>query len=204
MAIINDVGEANDIHPKNKKDPGERLARWALAKDYGKELIYSGPLFKLSAVKDGTIRVTFDQSGVGLKSRDGGALRRFEIAGADKVWKWAEAKIDGTDCVIVSSTEVKAPVAVRYAWAANPEGANLVNSDGLPASIFRTDDWDDAEIKVDNTAQQSASERRVLGDQIKAIATERNKLDKKSPEYRELQKKLQPLMEKYKATAPKK
>ena len=204
MAIINDVGEANDIHPKNKKDPGERLARWALAKDYDKELIYSGPLFKSSSVQDGTIRVTFDQSGAGLKSRDGGALKRFEIAGADKVWKWAEAKIDGPDSVIVSSAEVKAPAAVRYAWAANPEGANLVNSDGLPASIFRTDDWDDVEIKVDNTAQQAASQRRVLGDQIKAIAAERNKLDKKSPEYRELQKKFLPLMEKYKATAPKK
>lgn len=204
MAIINDVGEANDIHPKNKKDPGERLARWALAKDYGKQLIYSGPLFKASEVKDGAIRVTFDQSGAGLKSRDGGALKRFEVAGADKVWKWADAKIDGTDSVLVSCAEVAAPVAVRYAWAANPEGSNLVNSDGLPASVFRTDGWDDVEIKVDTTAQKATTERRVLGDQIKAIAAERNKLDKKSAEYRDLQKKLQPLMEKYKATAPKK
>ena len=204
MAIINDVGEASDIHPKNKKDPGERLARWALAKDYGKQLIYSGPLFKSSELKDGAIRVTFDQSGAGLKSRDGGPLKRFEIAGADKVWKWADAKVDGTDSVLVSSAEVKTPVSVRYAWAANPEGANLVNSYDLPASVFRTDDWDDVEIQVDATAAQAANERRVLADQIKAIAAERNKLDKKSPEYRELQKKLQPLMEKYKATAPKK
>lgn len=203
MAITNDVGEANDIHPKNKKDPGERLARWALAKDYGKQLIYSGPLFKSSEVKDGAIRVTFDHSGTGLKSRDGGALKRFEIAGADKVWKWAEAKVDGTDSVLVSSAEVKTPVAVRYAWAANPEGANLINSDGLPASVFRTDDWNDVEINVD-AAVKYFSDRRALADQIKAIAAERNKLDKKSPEYRELQKKLQPLMEKYKATAPKK
>jgi sialate O-acetylesterase len=204
MAIINDVGEANDIHPKNKKDPGERLARWALAKDYNKELIYSGPLFKSMNVKDGAIRVTFDHAGTGLKSREGSALKRFEIAGADKGWKWADARIDGTDSVIVSSAEVKAPVAVRYAWAANPEGANLVNSDGLPASVFRTDDWDDVEIKVDATALQAATERRTLADQIKAIAAERNKLDKKSPAYRELQQKLQPLMEKFKATAPKK
>lgn len=203
MAIINDVGEANDIHPKNKKDPGERLARWALAKDYGKQLIYSGPLFKSSEVKDGAIRVTFDHSGTGLTSRDGGALKRFEIAGADKVWKWAEAKVDGTDSVLVSSAEVKTPVAVRYAWAANPEGANLINSNGLPASVFRTDDWNDVEINVD-AAVKYFSDRRALADQIKAIAAERNKLDKKSPEYRELQKKLQPLMEKYKATAPKK
>ena len=161
MAIINDVGEANDIHPKNKKDPGERLARWALAKDYGKQLIYSGPLFKSSEVKGSAIRVTFDQAGAGLKSRDGGALKRFEIAGADKKWKWADAKVDGTDSVLVSSAEVKAPAAVRYAWAANPEGANLVNSDGLPASVFRTDDWDDVELQVDVSAQKAAEERRA-------------------------------------------
>jgi sialate O-acetylesterase len=204
MAIINDVGEANDIHPKNKKDPGERLARWALAKDYGKQLIYSGPLFKSSEVKDGAIRVTFDQSGTGLKSRDGGALKRFEIAGADKVWKWADAKVDGTDSVLVSSAEVKSPVAVRYAWAANPEGANLVNSDGLPASVFRTDDWDDVEIKVDATAVKAAEERRAMGAEIRAIGAERAKHDRKSPEYQALNKKFQELMEKYKATAPKK
>ena len=204
MAITNDVGEANDIHPKNKKDPGERLARWALVKDYGKQLLYSGPLFKTSEARDGTIRVTFDQAGEGLKSRDGGALKRFEIAGADKKWKWADAKIDGKEAVIVSSAEVKAPVAVRYAWAANPEGSNLVNSDGLPASVFRTDDWDDVEIQVDASAQKAAEERRELFVLIRAMADERNKLDKKSPEYQALQKKLQPLMEKYKATAPKK
>ncbi|MFN0078354.1 MAG: sialate O-acetylesterase [Prosthecobacter sp.] len=200
MAIINDVGEVNDIHPKNKKDPGERLARWALAKDYGKELIYSGPLFKLSSVKDGAIRVTFDQSGAGLKSRDGGALKRFEIAGADKVWMWADAKIDGTDSVIVSSTEVKAPAAVRYAWAANPEGANLINSEGLPASVFRTDDWDDVEIQVDTAAE----ERRAMGVEIRALATELAKHDRKSPEYQALNQKFQALMTKFKASAPKK
>ncbi|MFM7605218.1 MAG: sialate O-acetylesterase [Prosthecobacter sp.] len=204
MAVTNDVGEAKDIHPKNKKDPGERLARWALAKDYGKALIYSGPLFKSSEAKDGTIRVTFDQVGEGLKSRDGGALKRFEIAGADKKWNWADAKIDGKDVVLVSSRKVKQPVAVRYAWAANPEGANLVNSDNLPTSVFRTDDWDDVELQVDASAAQAANERLALAGEIKALAAERNKHDKKSPEYRELQKKLQPLMAKYKAMAPKK
>ncbi|MBL9144849.1 MAG: hypothetical protein JNM99_14305 [Verrucomicrobiaceae bacterium] len=204
MAITNDVGEANDIHPKNKKDPGERLARWALAKDYGKELIYSGPLFKTSEAKDGAIRVTFDQAGEGLTSRDGGALKRFEIAGADKKWKWADAKIDGKDVVLVSSAEVKQPVAVRYAWAANPEGANLVNSDGLPASVFRTDDWDDVEIKVDASAAQAANERRAMGAEIRSIAAERAKHDRKSPEYQALNKKFQELMAKYKEGAPKK
>ncbi|MCX6857909.1 MAG: hypothetical protein NTV80_23735, partial [Verrucomicrobia bacterium] len=204
MAIINDVGDANNIHPANKKDPGERLARWALVKDYGKDMIYSGPLYKSSEVKEGVIRVTFDQSGTGLKSRDGGALKRFEIAGADKVWKWADAKIDGTNSVIVSSAEVKAPVAVRYAWAANPEGANLVNSDGLPTSIFRTDDWNDVEGVVDASASKAAEDRRVLGAEIRAIAAERAKLDRKSPEYETLTKKHDELMTKFKKGATKK
>lgn len=204
MAITNDVGEANDIHPKNKKDPGERLARWALTKDYGKELIYSGPLFKSSTAKDSAIRVTFDQSGTGLKSRDGGPLKRFEIAGADKKWAWADAKIDGKDAVLVSSAEVKSPVAVRYAWAANPEGANLVNSDGLPASVFRTDDWDDVEVKVDTTAVKASEGRRAMSAEIKALAAERAKHDRRSPEYQALNKKFQELMTKYKDGAPKK
>ncbi len=203
MAIINDVGEADDIHPKNKKDPGERLARWALAKDYGKELIYSGPLFKSSEVKGDAIRVTFDQAGTGLKSRDGGPLKRFEIAGADKVWHWADAKIDGPASVTVSSPKVKAPAAVRYAWASNPEGANLINSEDLPASVFRTDDWNDAEATV-AAASNAAEERRALATEIKAIAAERNKLDRKSPEYQALNEKFQKLMTKFKEGASKK
>ena len=205
MAITNDVGEANDIHPKNKKDPGERLARWALAKDYGQTLTYSGPLFQSSQTLDNAIRVTFDQSGSGLKSRDGGPLKRFEIAGPDKVWHWADAKIDSPNSVLVSSPQVKQPAAVRYAWAANPEGANLVNSEGLPTSVFRTDTWNDVEIKVDATATTAAEERRALGVEIRAIAAERAKHDKKSPEYQALNKKFQELMTKFKQGAlPKK
>ena len=205
MAITNDVGEANDIHPKNKKDPGERLARWALAKDYGQNLTYSGPLFQSSQTLDNAIRVTFDQCGTGLKSRDGGPLKRFEVAGSDKIWHWADAKIDGTDSVLVSSPQVPQPAAVRYAWAANPEGANLVNSEGLPTSVFRTDDWDDVEIKVDTTATKAAEERRALGVEIRAIAAERAKHDKKSPEYQALNKQFQELMTKFKQGAsPKK
>ncbi|MDH4476628.1 MAG: hypothetical protein QE274_09140 [Verrucomicrobiaceae bacterium] len=205
MAITNDVGEANDIHPKNKKDPGERLARWALAKDYGQNLTYSGPLFRTSQTRDKAIRVTFDQCGTGLKSSDGSPLKRFEIAGSDKTWHWADAKIDGTDSVLVSSPQVPQPAAVRYAWAANPEGANLVNSEGLPTSVFRTDDWDDVEIKVDTTATKAAEERRALGVEIRAIAAERAKHDKKSPEYQALNKQFQELMTKFKQGAlPKK
>jgi sialate O-acetylesterase len=202
MAIINDVGDAKDIHPKNKKAPGERLALWALAKDYGKPLTYSGPLFNTSQVQDGAIRVTFAQAGDGLKVRDGGQLKRFEIAGPNKVWHWADARIDGKDSVLLSSPQVKQPAAVRYAWAANPEGANLVNSEGLPASVFRTDDWDDVEPKVDIGATKAAEERRALGAEIREINAKRAKLDRKSPEYLELSKKSKDIMDKFKASAP--
>ncbi len=140
MAVINDVGAANDIHPKNKKDPGERLARWALAKDYGQDVEYSGPLYQGSEVVGQSIRITFDSVAAGLKSRDGD-LKRFEIAGKDKKWYWGDATINSPSSVLVSNANVPAPVAVRYAWASNPEGANLVNSEGLPTSVFRTDDW---------------------------------------------------------------
>jgi sialate O-acetylesterase len=137
MAIINDIGEAKDIHPRNKHDVGERLALWALAKDYGRqELIFSGPLFRASNVREGKVEVRFDHVGAGLKSRDGQPLARFEIAGADGVWHWAEAQITAADTVTVTSNAVAKPVGVRYAWAANPAGANLVNSAGLPASVF--------------------------------------------------------------------
>lgn len=205
MAIINDVGEANDIHPKDKKSPGERLARWALAKDYGRDLVYSGPLFKTSEAKDGAIRVTFDQAGAGLKARDGGPLKRFEIAGADKVWYWADAKITGTDSVIVSSSDVKQPVAVRYAWASNPEGANLVNSEGLPASIFRTDEWDDVEAAPPPTqAGKELEERRALATEIKALNAKLSSMDRNSAEAKELRKKAQEMLTKFKEAAPKK
>lgn len=204
MAVTNDIGDAKDIHPKNKKDPGERLARWALAKDYGRDLVWSGPLFKSSRPEKNGVWVTFDQAGDGLKSRDGGALKRFEIAGADKVWHWADATVEGRDRIRISSPKVPEPVAVRYAWAANPEGANLVNSEGLPASVFRTDDWDDVEIKVDASASRTVEERRALAAEIKALAAKRNQLDRKSPEHQALQERFQELMKKFKAGAPKK
>lgn len=202
MAIINDVGEAKDIHPKNKKDPGERLARWALAKDYGRDIVYSGPLFKSSKVTRDGILATFKQAGAGLKSRDGGALKRFEIAGKDRVWHWADAKIVSADSMLISSAKVKAPVAARYAWAANPEGANLANSEGLPASVFRTDDWDDVEQKPDLKAARELEERRALAIEIKALNAKREKLDRKSEEYKSLTKKRDELMTRYRALAP--
>lgn len=145
MAIINDVGEANDIHPKDKKTVGDRLARWALAKTYGRNSVPSGPLYHTSQSKGKTMSVTFQYVGKGLQSRDGKNLKRFEIAGSNRVWHWADAKITAPDTIRVSSSKVKNPVAVRYAWASNPEGANLANSEDLPASIFRTDEWNDVE-----------------------------------------------------------
>ncbi|MEM0896056.1 MAG: sialate O-acetylesterase [Verrucomicrobiota bacterium] len=142
MATINDIGAADDIHPRNKQDVGRRLARWALVRDYGqKGMMISGPIYKDYAVEDDRIRVHFDYAGNKLKTRDNQPLKWFEIAGEDKVWHWADAEIDGAT-VVVSSPDVPSPVAVRYAWTANPEGANLVNRDGLPTSLFRTDDWE--------------------------------------------------------------
>jgi sialate O-acetylesterase len=144
---------AGDIHPKNKYDLGMRLARWALHRDYGQAgLVPSGPLFKGMKVEGGTVRLEFDHAGsglmVGLKGGTrkpvvedpAGTLKRFAVAGADKKWAWADAVIDGRT-VVVSSAEVKEPVAVRYAFSMNPDGANLYNREGLPASPFRSDDW---------------------------------------------------------------
>ena len=140
MAVINDIGAAGDIHPRNKKDVGERLARWALANEYGrKDVVVSGPLYRDFKVEGSKVRISFEYA-EGVKTSDGGEPGRFEIAGKDQVWHWGKAVIDG-EAVLVSSEEVPEPVAVRYAWASNPEGANLVNAAGLPASLFRTDSW---------------------------------------------------------------
>ena len=203
MAIINDVGEANDIHPKNKLDVGVRLALWALAKDYGRKLVYCGPLYRSSTTNRGEMQITFDHVGEGLKSRDGSDLNRFEIAGKDKVWHWADARISGSDRVIVSSKKVSIPVAVRYAWAANPKGANLVNSAGLPASVFRTDRWDDVEVHVSSAAQNRLRERRTLASEIKVLTAKRAKLQKGSEEFKATSVKLRKLAEAFRALAPK-
>jgi sialate O-acetylesterase len=139
MAVIIDIGEANDIHPKNKQDVGRRLALWALAKTYAKQLVYSGPLYKSMEVQGNKIILHFDHVGGGLVAGGGEPLKGFAIAGADRKFVWADAKIDG-NAVVVSTDGVAEPVAVRYAWADNPV-CNLYNKEGLPASPFRTDDW---------------------------------------------------------------
>jgi len=139
MVVAIDLGEADDIHPKNKQEVGRRLALWALHKTYGKDNTAGGPLYKAMRVENGAIVVSFDHLDGGLVARDGEKLKGFAIAGPDKKFVWADARIEG-DAVVVSSPEVKSPAAVRYAWAINPE-CNLMNKAGLPASPFRTDDW---------------------------------------------------------------
>jgi sialate O-acetylesterase len=167
MAIINDIGETRDIHPKNKRDVGHRLARWALAKNHGRPIDpVSGPLYRNHEIDCGKVRVFFDHVGKGLKSRDGKKLARFEMAGEDRKFVWAEAEIasDGGS-VIVFSPEIPAPAAVRYAWASNPEGANLANSADLPASLFRTDDWELLTDGIETRAQEV--ERRGIPESSK-------------------------------------
>lgn len=138
MAVITDVGNFRDIHPKNKQDVGQRLALWALAETYGQELVCSGPLYESMSVEDGKIRLKLKHLGGGLVAKDG-PLTEFTIAGEDQKFVEATAAIDG-DAVVVHSDQVAKPVAVRFAWKDTPS-PNLFNKEGLPASPFRTDDF---------------------------------------------------------------
>lgn len=140
MAVIIDIGEARNIHPHNKQDVGKRLSLAARKMVYGEDIVYSGPLYKNMKIEGDSIRIFFDHTGSGLKSRNNDPLKRFAIAGKDKNFVWANATIDG-NTVVVSSGKLKHPVAVRYAWETNPDGCNLYNKEGLPASPFRTDTW---------------------------------------------------------------
>ena len=155
MAVIIDLADANnpnDIHPKNKQDVGGRLAQWALHQTYDKKnMVPSGPLYSGHKIKGNQVHLSFKNVGKGLivgkkeklettKQIKNGSLKHFSIAGADKKWHWAEAKIVDNQ-VVLSSKEVKTPVAARYAFTMNPADANLYNKEGLPASPFRTDNW---------------------------------------------------------------
>ena len=137
LAVTIDTGEANDIHPKEKKPVGERLALLALAGTYGQHVVSAGPSLSGFAAEGGSIRLHMTGTDGGLVSR--GKPAEFSVAGADRVWHWADARIEGDD-IIVSSPKVPNPVAARYAWQANPE-ATVFNGAGLPAVPFRTDDW---------------------------------------------------------------
>jgi sialate O-acetylesterase len=161
MAVLIDLGETKDIHPRNKKDVGERLAAIALARDYGKDIPYAGPTFDSLTIDGSKATVRFKNVGGGLIAKPlpteelyrlspketgplfialpDSELQGFVICGEDRKWKWAKAEIDG-DSVVLSSEEVPEPVAVRYAWANNPT-CNLYNQAGFPAEPFRTDDF---------------------------------------------------------------
>lgn len=142
QAVIIDIGEAGDIHPRNKQDVGYRLSLAARKLAYGEDkIVYSGPVYKSMQVEGNKIRIKFDHVGSGLMATNDkyGYLKGFAIAGADKKFVWAKAIIDGND-VVVWNDAIKNPVAVRYAWADNPDDANLYNKEGLPASPFRTDE----------------------------------------------------------------
>ncbi len=140
MASAIDIGDANDIHPKDKQDVGLRLALNALKITYGKNLVNQGPMYSSAEFKDGKAFILFTNTGSGLMVKDHyGYLKGFAIAGADKKFHWAQARITGNNKVEVFCEEVPDPSAVRYGWADNPEDINLYNKEGLPANPFRTD-----------------------------------------------------------------
>ncbi len=138
QAVTIDIGEANDIHPRNKQEVGRRLALAARHLAYGEDLVYSGPTYASHTIEGSEVHIAFNHVGAGLESSTD-TLGGFAIAAADSVFVWADARIKGAT-VVVSSAAVPAPVAVRYAWADNPVTASLYNADGLPAAPFRTDD----------------------------------------------------------------
>jgi sialate O-acetylesterase len=138
LAVTVDTGEADNIHPKEKQIVGDRLALCALAGEYGQKVVFAGPTFSSASQMPSALKLHFIHTDGGLVVK-GDTLGEFAVAGKDRQWHWATAKIDG-DNVIVSSPDVAAPVVARYAWQANPE-ATLFNGAGLPAVPFRTDDW---------------------------------------------------------------
>ena len=141
MAVTTDIGEANDIHPRNKEDVGKRLSAIALNKIYGQNNVFSGPTFQSIKVEGNKIRISFSNVGSGLLVKDKyGYLKGFEIAGADQKFNYAKAWQEGNEVVVVADN-ITTPVAVRFAWADNPEDANFFNKEGFPAVPFRSDTW---------------------------------------------------------------
>jgi sialate O-acetylesterase len=139
MAVTMDIGDVKDVHPTNKQDVGKRLSLWAMAKVYGRDLVYSGPIYKSMSVEGSKVRLEFDHVGGGLAAADGKPLREFALAGADQKFVLADAEIDG-NTVVCHSDQVAQPVSVSYAWR-DDAVPNLANKEGLPASPFRTDSW---------------------------------------------------------------
>jgi sialate O-acetylesterase len=142
MALTIDIGEADNIHPRNKQDVGKRLALNAFKIAYGKDMVHSGPMYESVAFKDGKAYVSFTETGSGLEVKDRyGYLKGFTVAGRNRKFHWAKAELVDGKTVVVYSEEVPDPVSVRYGWANNPDDVNLYNKEGLPANPFRTDDW---------------------------------------------------------------
>ncbi|WP_020530816.1 sialate O-acetylesterase [Flexithrix dorotheae] len=141
QAVIIDIGEANDIHPRNKKDVGYRLSLAARKIAYNEDIVFSGPVYQSHSVENGKVRIKFEHVGGGLLVKDKyGYINGFELAGEDKKFYFAKAKLEGNE-VIVWTDEVNSPIAIRYGWAENPDDLNLYNKENLPASPFRTDEW---------------------------------------------------------------
>jgi sialate O-acetylesterase len=143
MAVTIDIGESEDIHPTNKQDVARRLALAARAVAYRREVLHSGPAYRQMTIEGSGARLWFDSLGGGLIA-NGGELQDFVIAGSDRQFHPADARIE-SDTIVVSSASVITPLAVRYAWDADPK-ATLFNRNGLPASPFRTDDWRSAQM----------------------------------------------------------
>jgi len=142
MAVAIDIGDAYNIHPLNKQDVGKRLMFSALKVAYGRDIVHSGPIYKSMQIEENKAILSFDHIGSGLLVKNKhGYINEFEIAGEEKKFYWARAKLEG-DKIVVWSDEVKTPLAVRFGWACNPAGFNLYNKEGLPASPFRTDSWE--------------------------------------------------------------
>jgi sialate O-acetylesterase len=139
MVVTLDIGNRKDIHPKNKQEVGRRLALWALANDYGRDTVCSGPIYRECLFQDGKVRLKFDYVGGGLSTRNAKPPSHFEVAGPDRIFSPATAIIDSNE-IVVSSAKVAEPKAVRYAFTSDAM-PNLTNKEGLPASSFRTDSW---------------------------------------------------------------
>ncbi|MEM6334636.1 MAG: sialate O-acetylesterase [Planctomycetota bacterium] len=141
LVVTIDHGDPTDIHPLEKEVIGERLALWALAEVYGEPIAHSGPVFRDYEIDGDRVIISFDNEAGGLAARDGDAIKGFVIADSSRRFRWAKAVVEG-DRIVVTEAKVPHPQAVRYGWADNPYWANLVNDAGLPASPFRTDDWE--------------------------------------------------------------
>lgn len=180
QCVITDLGEANDIHPKNKRDVAERLARWALAKDYGVPVVYRSPEFKDLKIEGGKALLTFDHASKGLRTVDVDEVKGFAICGADKKWVWAKASIiggskKGTNQIEVSSPQVPQPVAIRYAWSDNPI-CNVYSAEGLPLTPFRTDSFPMITDPANPSGLEAQSAKRA--EEVKAAQQKRAEIQK--------------------------